>query len=612
MRFSGLPALRSEALTLYQRTISVIISVLLAITAMSLFTAVLLSDGVDPLDIIRIALVAVSTLWLSWGAMLALNGLFFRHGPVARLPEGVALRGTTAILVPIYNEDPLGTYSRVAAMYSGLARIGPSDRFHFFILSDTREEAVARSEEAWFARLLAECGAQGRMFYRRRQVNTGKKAGNIADFVTSSGALYDYMLFLDADSLMEPETIVEMARRIEAAPKLGLLQTLPKIIQARSWFGRAMQFSAAYFSPVFANGVATVQGEEGPFWGHNAICRTRAFAASCGLPVLSGPPPFGGHILSHDFVEAALLARAGWSVRVDTDLEGSFEEAPENVIDYAKRDRRWCQGNLQHSRLVLAPGLRMWNRFTFLQGIMAYAASPIWLLFLVASIVAPVVTAPPDYFPEPHMLFPNFPHSETTKAIVLLAGIFGLLLLPKFLILLRYVFTRTNRQFGGFAPAVFSIVIEILWSSLLAPLMLMYQSRSVAQVLAGTDGGWPAANRDDGTIPLGQAWAASRWIVVTGLIALASAWFFAPEVLVWLLPTSLPMIFAPFLIWMTSTPGSGRLAAILGLFATPSELSPSPVIVERNAILARWRSDANAADLMGASPRDGRLQPLRA
>ena len=172
MRFSGLPALRSEALTLYQRTISVIISVLLAITAMSLFTAVLLSDGVDPLDIIRIALVAVSTLWLSWGAMLALNGLFFRHGPVARLPEGVALRGTTAILVPIYNEDPLGTYSRVAAMYSGLARIGPSDRFHFFILSDTREEAVARSEEAWFARLLAECGAQGRMFYRRRKGTT--------------------------------------------------------------------------------------------------------------------------------------------------------------------------------------------------------------------------------------------------------------------------------------------------------------------------------------------------------------------------------------------------------------------------------------------------------
>lgn len=579
-------------MVVYQRTISAIICVLLAITAMSLFTAVVLSDGVDKLDIVRIVLLAVSTLWLSWGAMLALNGLLFRQAPVPRLPDDEPLKGRTAILVPVYNEDPVGTFSRVAAMSNALASRGLSDSFHFAILSDTRDEAIGRAEEYWFSRLVGECNGEGRMFYRRRESNVGRKAGNIADFVTASGALYDYVLFLDADSLMEASTIVEMARRMEADPSLGLLQTLPKIIHAKSWFGRATQFSASYFSPVFANGVATVQGDEGPFWGHNAISRTKAFAASCGLPVLSGSPPLGGHILSHDFVEAALLARAGWSVRVDTDLEGSFEEGPDNVIDYAKRDRRWCQGNLQHSRLLFAPRLKMWNRFVFLQGIMAYIASPIWLLFLIASVAAPVLSAPPDYFPQPHMLFPNFPHSEASKAIALLAGIFGLLLMPKFLIFLRYVATGTNRRFGGAGCAVASIVVEILWSSVLAPLMLMYQSRSVFQVLIGADSGWPAANRDDGTISLGHAWAASRWIVATGLIAIAGAAFLAPEVLLWLVPTSVPMLFAPFLIAGTSTPASGRFAAALGLFATPSEADPSPLIRERDAILARWRGNA--------------------
>src|SRR5690606_25094182 len=172
---------------------------------------------------------------------------------------------------------------------------------------------------------------------RRREQNVGKKAGNIADFIRTSGARYEFLVILDADSLMAGQTILTMTLRMKAAPRLGLLQTLPRIIAARSWFGRAVQFAASYYSPAFARGVAGTQGREGPFWGHNAAVRTRAFAESCGLPALSGKPPFGGHILSHDYVEAALLARAGWIVRLDPDLEGSFEEGPENIVDYAKR-----------------------------------------------------------------------------------------------------------------------------------------------------------------------------------------------------------------------------------------------------------------------------------
>ena len=283
--------------------------------------------------------------------------------------------------------------------------------------------------------------AKDASFYRRRAQNTGKKAGNVEEFFEQSGGAYDYALILDADSLMEGQTILEMIRRMEAEPRLGLLQTLPKIIRAQTRFGRAMQFAASFYSPVFCRGLAMLQGETGPFWGHNAIVRVQAFVQSCGLPVLRGTPPFGGHIMSHDYVEAALLARAGWIVRVDDDLEGSFEEGPENVIDHGKRDRRWCQGNLQHARVITAPGLKAWSRFVFAQGIMAYIAPLFWLAFLLVSILAPYFDVQPDYFPEANWPIPYIPPSMTFEAISLLVGIFGLLLLPKLLVAVKAAWT---------------------------------------------------------------------------------------------------------------------------------------------------------------------------
>ena len=569
-----------------RRLLSAIACLLLAAVAMFLFTDVVLSDGVDWLDYVRITLLSLSTLWLSWGAMLAVNGLFSQ--PTSQRPRAEPkAEHRTAILVPIYNENPTATFSRVAAMFNALKRLGV-DRFDFAILSDTRDAGIAEAEERWFIRLVDEVKGEGRIFYRRREQNTGKKAGNVADFVRSSGALYEFMLILDADSLLEASTILEMERRIAGDPQLGLLQTLPKIIHAKSWFGRAIQFSASYFSPVFAGGLASLQGKEGPFWGHNAIVRTRAFALCCGLPELPGKPPFGGHILSHDYVEAALLARGGWTVRVDPDIEGSYEEGPENLIDYAKRDRRWCQGNLQHAFVLGAPGLKLWSRFVFVQGIMAYLASPIWLIFLAASIAAPVVAPPPDYFPEPYLLSPVFPHVEAAKAFALLTGVFGLLVMPKLLIVLRGAITGDNRQFGGFTRAFTSTVVEVLWSSLIAPLMLMYQSRSVMQVMLGADGGWPASDRDDGRITLRGAWRASWWIVLTGLAALSASYTWAPDVLLWLLPIAFPMVLAPVLISASSQPQGGRKAAAAGLFLTPSERDPGPAILERDAILKRW------------------------
>jgi membrane glycosyltransferase len=572
-----------------RRTLSFVFASGSAIIAGALATNVLFADGGQALDYVRVALLSLSVAWLAWGAAIGFNGVFASDAPERASPPPEAARepGRVAVLVPVYNEDPVKTFSHVAAMVGSLAATGHGARFDFVILSDTTSPQIALQEALWFDRLQREADGRSTLYYRRREANVGKKAGNVADFIRTSGAHYEYLLILDADSLMEGATMVEMAARMEAEPRLGLLQTLPKIVRARSFFGRAVQFAASYYSPSFARGIATMQGVEGPFWGHNAIVRTRAFAQSCGLPQLSGRPPFGGHVLSHDYVEAALLARNDWIVRLDTDLEGSFEEGPENIIDYAKRDRRWCQGNLQHARIVAAPGLKPWSRFTLVQGIMAYLASPLWAVFLIVSIVSSATVGEPNYFPNPD-LPAVFPRVEMVQAMLLLGGVATVLIGPKFLILARGLLTGANRGFRGTIASAASVVVEIVWSSILAPIMLMFQTRSVIQVLAGLDGGWPASNREADAVSLREAWDASWWICATGFAVMAATLEFAPVLYYWLIPVCVPLMISPLLIAATSQ--SPRLSY---LFAVPTEMVAPPVMREQEAVLARWRGETN-------------------
>lgn len=597
----------------FRRTLSLVFAAIVAVAASRIAMDVFFADGTDWVDFVRIALCAATAAWIAWGAALGLGGLVGRRmktPPRASLAEsGQAAK--TAILIPVYNEDPRATFSSAAAMAHSLSKTPYASLFDIAILSDSRDPAIIAEEEDWFLRLHADMPRDIEVFYRRRTDNSGKKAGNIGDFVRRHGARYTYMLILDADSLMEGETIVEMLRRMEAEPRLGLLQTLPKIVASKTWFARALQFSASLFSPIFTRGLARMQGVEGPFWGHNAMVRTNAFAESCGLPALSGSPPFGGHILSHDYVEAALLTRQGWIVRVDADLEGSYEEGPQNAIDYAKRDRRWCQGNLQHIRLLTAPGLHGWNRFTFLQGVMAYLSSPLWMAFIAASIVAPLFAPAIDYFPSPY-LPAIFPRAETALAVTLLVGVGGLLIGPKLLIALRSALTGEARKFGGAFRVLFSTLMEIIWSSALAPITLMYQSRSVLQVIFGMDGGWPSSDREGQTLKLGETFRASWWIVLTGIIMLVGAWTLAPDLFWWLTPIAVPQILAPVLIAASSSPASGRAAYACGLFRTPEELARPAVMRERDAVLARWnRMELSDQDAVSETQRHDVANPAR-
>ncbi|MBN8920328.1 MAG: glucans biosynthesis glucosyltransferase MdoH, partial [Rhizobiales bacterium] len=307
------------------------------------------------LFVMLFAWIAFSLVNMSIGFLLTVarrdGGL---HVDTQGAPPGLAKRN--AVLLPTYNEEPHRVMSRLQAIFESVQETARGAHFDFFVLSDTTNADIWLKEERTFLDLREAVG-EGRLYYRHRQRNIGRKSGNIAEWVTRFGGAYDHMVVLDADSLMTGDTLVRLAGAMEENPRVGLIQTLPILVNGTTVFARIQQFAGRLYGPLIARGIAWWHGSESNYWGHNAIIRVRAFADQAGLPLLGGPKPFGGHILSHDFVEAALMRRAGWGVHMAPGLGGSFEECPPSITDYAARDRRWCQGNLQHLGVLPARGL---------------------------------------------------------------------------------------------------------------------------------------------------------------------------------------------------------------------------------------------------------------
>src|SRR5690606_8517407 len=345
----------------------------------------------------------------------------------------------TALVMPIYHEDPEQVGLRLAATYHSLAATGQLAHFDVFILSDSRDPDIVAREQALWDRLCRELDAGGRLFYRNRTENRGRKAGNIADFCRRWGGRYRYFVVLDADSVMAGPTLVRLVQLMEANPDAGLIQTVPRPVGGETLLARILQFSAGLYGPLLAAGLNYWFQNESNYWGHNAIIRTEAFMASAALPILPGSPPFGGEILSHDFVEAAFLRRAGWGVWLVPELGGSYEELPATLSDFVNRDRRWCQGNLQHLRLLTTKGLRPASRAHLLTGAMAYLASPLWLtLLLLTSLeAARAALIPWDYFADATSFGPAWPIARRAELLGLFAATLGILMLPRFLALLH-------------------------------------------------------------------------------------------------------------------------------------------------------------------------------
>src|SRR5215467_8701683 len=341
----------------------------------------------------------------------------------------------TAIVMPIYNEDPVRVFAGLKATYESLQKEGWLDTFDFFVLSDTTNPDIWVREELAFAELKREVSQPERLFYRNRRENIDRKCGNIGDFCATYGERYEYLIVFDADSIMSPRSLVNLVRIMEKNPKVGIVQAPPLPVNRRTLFGRLHQFAMHAYSQIFITGLNFWQGGAANYWGHNAIIRIRPFWEHCRLPKLSGQQPLGGSILSHDFVEAAFMRRAGWKVYLASELRGSYEEVPSSLIGYAARDRRWCQGNLQHARLLSTPGSHSVNGIHILVGLMGYLASPLWLLLLALTTAEGIreTVFKHAYFTSGRSLFPTWHISVRERALMLFILMMSLLLLPKFL-----------------------------------------------------------------------------------------------------------------------------------------------------------------------------------
>ncbi|MEM1236898.1 MAG: glucans biosynthesis glucosyltransferase MdoH [Pseudomonadota bacterium] len=517
--------------------------------------------GVTALEAIVVILVAFTFIWVALSVTAVTLGAI-AHARKTRPGSSASDRGApqnVALLVPIYNEVTADVFGNALAMLHDLESGPQTDRFSLFIISDTQDAEIAAQEERAFWALKESTRGQVPVFYRRRRANTDKKVGNITDWVENWGAGYDAMLVMDADSLMSSAAICRLADELSADPDAGLIQSFPSVIGAHSLFGRLQQFSNAVYGWLLAEGFAVWSQREGNYWGHNAIIRLRAFADSAHLPYLRSWRGREDLILSHDFVEAGLMRRAGWGVRFLPLTRGSYEEAPQTLIDYALRDRRWCQGNLQHLRLLTARGFHPLSRFHLLQGAFAFLLSPAWLALLVIwSMVGSMPDQGAAYFSPSNPLYPIWPENAPVGGLLYLLMIYGMLLLPKVLgTVLLGLRPTTRAAYGGWTRFLATVCFEVGCSILYAPILMVQHSIAVMRAVFGLGkNGWVPQNR--GTH--GHGWATTlRFHAVEFCLGLGLvAGLVSGTTSLWLAPIALSLTLAPVLSKLSGARVSDR------------------------------------------------------
>lgn len=566
---------------------------------------VLQVGGITTLEAMVLVLFVLLFAWIAFSFMSSLAGFFvlllrtrdaLGIDPHTPLPP---IRSRNAMLLPTYNEDPYRVTARLRAIYESVGETGCAPQFDWYVLSDTTDPSIWIAEEKCFRQLRREAAAGG-LFYRHRPENTARKSGNIEDWIKRFGAGYDHMIILDADSLMTGDTIVRLAAAMEDHPNVALIQTLPIVVNARTLFARLQQFAGRLYGPLIAAGISWWHGAEGNYWGHNAIIRVHAFAQDAGLPELRGRKPFGGHILSHDFVEAALMRRAGWAIHMAPTLGGSFEECPPSLLDFAARDRRWCQGNLQHLAVLPARGLHWVSRLHLLTGIGSYLTAPLWLTFLTFGILISLQAqfVRPEYFPKGFSLFPQWPAQDPVLAAWVFLGTMGLLIVPKLLAFLLLLTQRESRKpFGGVFVVLAGILVETLLSGLIAPVMMIFQSTAVGEILLGRDAGWQVQRRDDGGVPRSETVRRYALPTLCGIMMAITAYIVSLPLLLWMTPVIVGLLLAIPIGLLSSASSSGRTGRPPRLFATPEQTSAPRVLVRANQ-LAEASQDAISCPIL--------------
>ncbi len=556
-----------------------------------------------PLFVILVIPISLSFWTVVFGFIVQLRGGDALSLKLDRVGPGELASVRTAIVIPAYNEEPVRLYAGLKATYESVERSGHLSQFDFFLLSDTSDPDCWIREEMAYDDLRKEVSDPARLIYRNRHDNVERKAGNIADFCATWGDSYRYMVVFDADSLMTGDSLAALVQLMERQPSIGILQTPPVAVERQSLFGRVLQFATRVYGPMFITGLNFWQAGEANYWGHNAIIRIQPFVEHCRLPILPGKAPLGGSILSHDFVEAALMRRAGWKVYVASDLGGSYEEIPANLIGQAARDRRWCQGNLQHARLLTMPGLNWINRVHLAMGVMSYAASPLWMLMTLLTTIEGLRLAfsPHIYFEPGRSPFPVWHVSMASQAILLFASVLTMLLIPKLLSLVIWVSKKRmiTRGFGGPWRLTASILAETMFSVLAAPILAMLHSRFVIVTLLGRKVEWAPQDRGDVETPWRDA---VRWhmsIMLMGIVWSVLLWWKDRALFWWLSPVLAGWLLCiPFSVW-TSKIRLGQWSRMRGLFLTPEEVWPPEILV-------RFREFVQAAAARSwATDRDG-------
>jgi membrane glycosyltransferase len=538
--------------------------------------------GWSMVDAIMFVCFALGTPWTVlgfWNALIGLWLLHFHKDPIAEVAPYAAagdastpITTKTAVFMTVRNEDPARAIMRLQTVKSSVEATGEGAAFSYFILSDTNDEAVAAIEAKAFADWKTSSPDGDRLIYRRRTDNTGYKAGNVRDFCEKWGRDFELMLPLDADSVMSGEAIVKLVRMMQAHPKIGILQSLVVGMPSQSAFARIFQFGMRHGMRSYTMGQAWWVGDCGPFWGHNAVVRIKPFVEQCELPILKGGPPLGGHVLSHDQVEATFMRRAGYEVRVLPIENGSWEENPPTMLDFAKRDVRWCQGNMQYTKLLDTPGLYPMSRFQLVWAILMFLGIPAWTLMIALLPLAAWQA----------QSVANYP---VGLAIFLYATFFTMYLMPKIAGLIDAVMTKGGMdRYGGPVRFVASAALELVFSFLQGAVSTIRTTIFMIGLAFGKSVVWGGQSRDAYGISWRTAienlWPQTLFgVIICGLLLAI-----APAVFWWSLPLTAGYLVAiPFAV-ITASPALGRIFVKLGLCGIPEDFAPPK---EVTAVLAK-------------------------
>jgi membrane glycosyltransferase len=526
--------------------------------------------GYGILDLAALLLFAATLPWMVAGFCNAVIGFVimrFSPDPVAAVIRAAGLiRGSepvtasTAILLCVRNEEPMRIIRNLEPMLGGLDASGYAERFHLYLLSDTSDADFAAVEEAQFSELIERWRDRIAITYRRRTENTGFKAGNIREFCESWGSRHEFAVTLDADSFMPADAVIRLVRIMQLDPRLGILQGLIVGLPSTSLFARIFQFGMRLGMRSYTIGSAWWQADCGPYWGHNAILRLEPFIRHCQLPMLSGDGEEERHILSHDQIEAAMMRAAGWHVRVIPREDLGWESNPPTLLEFMRRDLRWCHGNMQYWRLLLLPNLTPVSRYQLVLAILMFIGSPAWIGLLVLAVAALALTDDPATI------------MRSDVGSVLLAWVLVMWFSPKIAGALDVLLAPEERRaFGGAGRFTVNFLIETAYSIVLCPILWIGHTIFLVGLLLDREISWMGQIRDDHAVPVKLA-LRDLWpqtlvgCVALGLVALSQPWAL-PYIL---LLAGGPALAVPFAV-VTAWPALGSLAARIGVGRLPEE-----------------------------------------